>query len=195
MARVALDADVVIAFLDPGDDQHAQAVTELRRRLAAGDELVIGATVYAETIVRPLQSGTDATVDEFLDSAGIRVVPIDREIARRAAALRAAHPSLRLPDAMSLAAAIATDSTLLTLDKKLRRIVRVHQVSGLIAEREAQPRIPRIGGLRPSRPRCRSRERSRCPACGTSEEHGATVPAQIALLKCERLADPQSSSP
>ncbi len=113
---------MVIAFLDPGDDQHAAAVAELRPRLAAGDELLVGATVYAETIIRPLQQGTDATVDQFLDSASIAVIPVDRAIARRAAALRAEHPSLRLPDAMSLATAIMTDSTLLTLDKKLRKI-------------------------------------------------------------------------
>ncbi|HUB04255.1 MAG TPA: PIN domain-containing protein [Solirubrobacteraceae bacterium] len=124
MARVALDADIVIAFLDPGDDQHAAAVAQLRPRLAAGDELLIGATVYAETIVRPLQQGTDATVEQFLDSAAIAVVPIDRAIARKAAALRAEHASLRLPGAMSLATAIATGSTLLTLDKKLRRLAR-----------------------------------------------------------------------
>jgi predicted nucleic acid-binding protein len=124
VARVALDADIVIAFLDSGDDQHAVAVAQLRPRLAVGDELLVSATVYAETIVRPLRQGTDATVDQFLDSAGIAVVPIDRAIARRAAALRAKHPSLRLPDAMSLATAIATDSTLLTLDKKLRRLAK-----------------------------------------------------------------------
>jgi predicted nucleic acid-binding protein len=130
VARVALDADVVIAFLDPGDDQHAKAVAELRPRLAAGDELLVAATVYAESIVRPLQHGTDATVDEFFDAAGISIVPIDRAVARRAALLRAEHQSLRLPDAMSLAAAIATDSALLTLDKKLRRIARrVHSSS------------------------------------------------------------------
>jgi predicted nucleic acid-binding protein len=124
VARVALDADIVIAFLDPGDHQHAAAVAELRPRLAAGDELLVGATVYAETIVRPRQQGTHATVDQFLDSAGIAVVAIDRAIALRAAALRADHPSLRLPDAMSLATAIATDSTLLTLDKKLRQLAK-----------------------------------------------------------------------
>jgi predicted nucleic acid-binding protein len=124
VARIALDADIVIAFLDPGDDQHAAAIGELRPRLAAGDELLVGATVYAETIIRPLQQGTDATVDQFLDSANIAVIPIDRAIARRAAALRAEHPSLRLPDAMSLATAIMTDSTLLTLDKALRKIAR-----------------------------------------------------------------------
>ncbi|MBV9464685.1 MAG: PIN domain-containing protein [Solirubrobacterales bacterium] len=121
MARVALDADILIAFLDPRDDQHAAAVAQLRPRLAAGDELLIGATVYAETIVRPLQQGTNTTVDQFLDSAGISVVAIDRAIARRAAGLRAEHASLRLPDAMSLATAIATESMLLTLDKRLRR--------------------------------------------------------------------------
>ena len=124
MARVVLNADIVIAFLDPGDDQHATAVAELQPRLAAGDELLLAATVYAETIVRPIQQGTDATVEEFLDAANISIVPIDRTAARRAAALRAEHQSLRLPDAMSLATALATDSALLTLDKKLRRNAR-----------------------------------------------------------------------
>ena len=129
MARVALDADIVIAFLDPGDDQHATAVAELRPRLAAGDELLAAATVYAESIVRPLQQGTDATVDEFFAAAGISIVPIDRAVARRAAVLRAEHQSLRLPDAMSLATAVVTDSALLTLDKKLRQIARRVQPS------------------------------------------------------------------
>jgi len=126
MARVALDADVVIAFLDAGDDQHARALAELRPRLAAGDELLVGATVYAETMVRPLQKGAGATVDAFLDEAGITVMPVDRAIARRAARLRSQHPSLRLPDALSLATAQATDATLLTLDKKLHRLAKAH---------------------------------------------------------------------
>lgn len=129
MARVALDADIVIAFLDTADDQHATAVAELRPRLAAGDELLAAATVYAESIVRPLQQGTDAIVDEFFDAAGISIVPIDRAVARRAAVLRAEHQSLRLQDAMSLATAIVTDSALLTLDKKLRQIARRAQPS------------------------------------------------------------------
>jgi predicted nucleic acid-binding protein len=124
VARVALDADIVIAFLDPGDDQHARAVAELRPLLSAGDELLVGATVYAETIVRPLREGTDATVDAFLDAAGVRIVPVDRSVARRAAQLRAEHSSLRLPDAISLATALATDATLLTLDKKLHEVAK-----------------------------------------------------------------------
>jgi predicted nucleic acid-binding protein len=130
VARVALDADVVIAFLDPGDDQHMRAVEALRPRLAAGDQLLIGATVYAETIVRPLQRGTDATVDAFLDAAGITVVAVDRAVARRAARLRATYSSLRLPDAMSLATALATDATFLTLDKKLQQLAEQARPTG-----------------------------------------------------------------
>jgi predicted nucleic acid-binding protein len=127
VARVALDADIVIAFLDPGDEQHERAVAELRPLLASGAELFVGATVYAETIVRPLQEGTDATVDAFLDAAGVNIVPVDRAVARRAARLRADHASLRLPDAMSLATALASHATLLTLDKKLDRIAQQAQ--------------------------------------------------------------------
>jgi len=107
-----------------GDSASQTTVIEGNFGLAAGDELLVAATVYAETIVRPLQQGTDGTVDEFFDAAGISIVPIDRAVARRAAALRAAHQSLRLPDAMSLATAIATGSALLTTDNKLRQIAR-----------------------------------------------------------------------
>jgi predicted nucleic acid-binding protein len=122
VARVALDADLLIAFLDPADAQHERAVDELRPRLASGDELLIGATVYAEVIVRPLQQGTAGTVDGFLEAAGAKFVPVDRTIARRAAELRSQHQALRLPDAMSLATALTSDATLLTFDKKLNRI-------------------------------------------------------------------------
>jgi predicted nucleic acid-binding protein len=124
VARLALDTDLLIAFLDPGDAQHQDAVDELRPRLVAGDELLIGATVYAEVMVRPLRQASDATVDGFLDAAGIRFVPVDHAIAHRAARLRGDHPTLRLPDAMSLATAFVSDATLLTLDKKLKRIAQ-----------------------------------------------------------------------
>jgi predicted nucleic acid-binding protein len=122
MARVALDADVVIAFLDPSDAQHPQAVELLREHLASGDDILIAATVYAEVIVKPLQHGTDGTVDQFLAAAGAHVVDVDRALARRAAQLRGRHSALRLPDAMSLATALEANARLLTLDRTLQRI-------------------------------------------------------------------------
>jgi predicted nucleic acid-binding protein len=124
VARVALDADVVIAFLDAGDDQHERAVELLRPLLGGGAEMVIGASVYAEVMVRPLAHGTGAKVDEFIDGVGATVLAIDRELARRAAELRARHRALRLPDALSLATALMAGAELVTLDQRLRRVAR-----------------------------------------------------------------------
>ncbi len=121
MARVTLDADIIIAFLEAGDDQHEKAVRELRPRLVVGEEILVSAGVYAEVLVRPLQRGTAGTVDGFLKAIGATIVAVDAGVARRAAQLRADHRSLRLPDALSLAVALANEAELLTLDAKLRR--------------------------------------------------------------------------
>ena len=126
MAAVALDADVVIAFLDASDDQHRPAIDILRPRLAAGDRIMLAASVYAEVLVFPLRRGSDEAVDDFIAAIGAEIVPLDRQIARRAAQLRASHRSMRLPDALSLATALATDAELLTLDQRLRKIARQH---------------------------------------------------------------------
>jgi predicted nucleic acid-binding protein len=124
VARVAFDADVVIAFLDASDDQHERAVDLLRPRLGGGAEIVIGASVYAEVMVRPLARSTGERVDAFLDALGATVLAVDREIARRAAGLRARHRSLRLPDALALATALAAGAELVTLDQRLGRLAR-----------------------------------------------------------------------
>ena len=130
MARVALDADIIIAFLDAADDQHERAVAELRPRLKAGEEILLSASVYAEIMVRPLQHGTGFHVDAFLDAIGATVVSVDSAVARRTAQLRADHRALRLPDAFSLAAALSSDAELLTLDATLRRIAtRAHRTA------------------------------------------------------------------
>lgn len=98
-ATVALDADVVIAFLDASDDQHQRAIDLLRPRLATGDRMLLAASVYAEILVHPIKRAADKAIDEFITAIGAEIIAIDRDIARRAAELRASHSSLRLPDA------------------------------------------------------------------------------------------------
>lgn len=129
MARVALDADVVIAFLDAGDDQHERAVDLLRPLLTAGEEILLGASVYAEIMVRPLARGAGAQVDQFIDGIGATVLAIDRELGRRAAALKARHRLLRLPDALSLATALTAGADLVTLDQRLGGVARSERES------------------------------------------------------------------
>lgn len=120
MALTVLDAGIVIAALDASDAHHAAAVGALRDAHAAGDALVVPASAYAEALVGPSRKGAVAigVVDAFLDALPAGVEPVSREVAREAAALRAAHGrALRLPDALVLATAVAIDADLvLTTD-------------------------------------------------------------------------------
>jgi predicted nucleic acid-binding protein len=86
--------------------------------------------VYAEILVRPLQRGSDDTVDAFIDAIGATVVPIDRDIARRAAQLRGSHRALRLPDAISLATALLVGADFVTLDRRLRKTADLERATG-----------------------------------------------------------------
>jgi predicted nucleic acid-binding protein len=126
VATVALDADVVIAFLDASDDQHQRAIDVLRPRLAAGDRIVLAASVYAEILIHPIKRNADKAIDEFITAIGADIIAIDRDIARRAAQLRATHSRVRLPDALSLATALATGADLLTFDQRLGKIASEH---------------------------------------------------------------------
>ena len=110
MALVVLDASVIIAFRDPADALHARAVDAFRAH--SSDELVLPASVFAEILVGPRRHGAESvsSLEAFMRDFAMRVVPLDSEIARGAAHLRAGNPSLRLPDAFVLATAVRLDA-------------------------------------------------------------------------------------
>jgi predicted nucleic acid-binding protein len=116
VGAVALDASVAIGFLEPADAHHDRAVARLRD--CRGDSLIMAASAYSETLVRPLARGLGDRVEAFIDGLEVEIVAADREIARRAAELRAATDALRLPDALVLATAGARRARLLTFDER-----------------------------------------------------------------------------
>ena len=125
MAVVVLDASVVIAFLDATDAHHERAVVALTARRA--DELVIPASVYAETLVRPFREGAAAVakVERFLADFAIRTEPLTADIARRAAELRSRRTGLKLPDAIVLATGEALSAAaILTADAEWSKVSR-----------------------------------------------------------------------
>jgi len=124
VGAVALDASVLIGLLEEGDAHHARAMTELRVRAAREDRLLLVASAYAEILVGPMRKGHEAVVDGFIRDSRTEVVPIDAELARAAARLRARHRALRLADALVLACAHRHEAELLTFDDRLRRIAR-----------------------------------------------------------------------
>lgn len=120
MGLTILDAGVVIAALDASDAHHEATLEALREARTRGDALAVPASAYAESLVGPSRRGAEAvaTVDAFLDALPARVEPATRDVARKAAALRAAHGrGLRLPDALVLATATSIGADLvLTTD-------------------------------------------------------------------------------
>jgi len=109
MALTILDAGVVIGILDGNDPHHEASRAAVAAALTRGDELAIPASAYAECLVGPARQGRDAVgaVDAFLSDLPADVEPITRQVASRAAQLRARHGRrLRLPDALVLATAL-----------------------------------------------------------------------------------------
>ena|SRR5437867_1720668 len=125
MGLTVLDAGVVIAGLDADDAHYTAAADALSAARDRGDSFVLPASAYAEILVRPASRGarTVARVDAALDAMAITIADTDREIARRAAILRARHSSLRLPDALVIATAVELEADhLLTTDRRWKAL-------------------------------------------------------------------------
>ena len=91
-----------------------------------GQELILPASAYAETLVDPWRAGANSVtvVKGFLAELGVRIEPLTANVAERAARLRSIHRGLRLPDALVLATAEALDAVALTADRRWQRVSR-----------------------------------------------------------------------
>jgi predicted nucleic acid-binding protein len=128
VALVVLDAGIVVAALDAGDAHHRVVVDVLGRH--AEDELLLPASALAEALVAPTRRGVAGDVRAILRGLGLVVVPLDEEIAASAAALRAAQPSIRLPDALVAATGdVLGADVVLTTDRRVARLPRCQLVT------------------------------------------------------------------
>lgn len=105
---IVLDASVAIAALSAEDTHHPAAADALSR--AGEAELVLAASTRAEILVGPSRTGGSAlaAARDFLE--GCSTVPIGASLADAAAALKAIHRALSLPDALTLALAERIDA-------------------------------------------------------------------------------------
>jgi len=118
---IVLDASVAIAALAADDAHHDAAVKALAG--ASDDELVLAATTRAEILVGPARAGAKAlaAARDFVD--GCETVPVGAAIADDAAALKARHRGLSLPDAITLALAAMLDADAAwTFDRRWRKV-------------------------------------------------------------------------
>jgi predicted nucleic acid-binding protein len=93
------------------------------------EDLLVGITsaiTLTEVLVQPFMSANVRLQQEYRDillySPNFEVVPIDLDVAERAADLRARH-GLRTPDALQIAAALSSGcEAFVTNDSKLQRV-------------------------------------------------------------------------
>jgi predicted nucleic acid-binding protein len=121
MGLTVVDAGVIIGFLDANDAHHTAAHTALEDARARNDRIVIPASAFAEILVGPSRKGATAiaAVRDLISRVPIAVEPLDAEIAIAAAAIRARHRALKLPDALVIATAGHLDADrLITTDRE-----------------------------------------------------------------------------
>jgi len=123
-STLALDTNIFIYAYTPNRPKHKDAVAILDRIRQLKIRTLISVIVFEEFLVGIYKQGLENRLSEFEDfltaSDLIKVVDVNRQIARTAAKLRAEHPSLRAPDAIHLASAIESKAKIfLTTDRRL----------------------------------------------------------------------------
>jgi predicted nucleic acid-binding protein len=121
---VVLDSDAVVGFVDGTDALHGAADAAVRD-IAGKQRLVVSVVTYAEVVTGARIGHHDLdAVAGFLADVISRIVPVDVEIADRAAELRAGTRSLRMPDALIVATAELDPEAdvLLTGDRQVAKL-------------------------------------------------------------------------
>jgi predicted nucleic acid-binding protein len=138
---VALDASVVVGFLDGSDELHKAADREIREILR-DHQLVVSVVTYAEVLTGAcLGHHDEGRVRGFFEELISRVIPVDTAVADVAAGLRARSRSLAMPDAL-IAATAELDPEVQLLVSGDRGVAKleglgcpVHLVAGQRADR------------------------------------------------------------
>ncbi len=110
---IVADASALIAYLNPRDAHHADAV----QGLIDVDQFVVHPVTLAEVLVHPARSGSESTVLNTLISIGMQESPMPID-AVALARLRA-ESGLKMPDCLVLATAVWHGTDVLTFDDQL----------------------------------------------------------------------------
>ncbi len=122
--RVYIDAQIIIYFVEKRA-RYYRLIAPLWDPSRSPVRLITSELSLLETIVAPLAHGNQQLVSLFESTIrrSCELIPIDQPVLRRAAELRAAHPSLRVPDAIHVASGQAhAPDAFLTNDRRLTAI-------------------------------------------------------------------------
>jgi predicted nucleic acid-binding protein len=137
VAVALVDSSAIIAYMVEGDALHTDAARAIESAMTGGAPLAMSAVTWSEVLHGALLGYYgEREVRELAEDFGIRILPVDAEIAEKAAALQAAYratsrrdprPKLRTPDALILATAAVYDDvdTVIGGDEQWTRVPHV----------------------------------------------------------------------
>jgi predicted nucleic acid-binding protein len=122
-----LDSNIII-YLVEQEPRYYPVLSSLLARANSGQiQLVSSELAILECLVIPLRNQDAELVGDYHDillASDLRLVPVSLEILYEAARLRAAHPRLRIPDAIHWSAASSAQADyLLTNDADFLRLL------------------------------------------------------------------------
>ena len=132
LPRIYLDSNVfILAMENPG--AHSDHAWWIIQAIDDGEIAAVTSEItLAEVMVRPIELGDAALRSAYeemiVPSDRFEVISVGREILIRAAELRAQRRSIRLPDAIHIATALAGDCSCVVSDDR-----RLHSIDGVMA--------------------------------------------------------------
>ena len=128
--RVFVDTAPFIYLLEDNDLYIEKMTSIFGQFIGHGVSLLTSAITIEEYLVHPYrtqQPEKEAAFFDFLRDARIHIIPVDADIARTAAKIRATHRSFKAMDSLQLASAVHWGCNgFLTNDKRLRSFEGTH---------------------------------------------------------------------
>ena len=121
MARVVLDAGVIIGLYDDNDPHHKWAVDFMFQTTA--DKLMMSAINHAEILVYPLKAGVKDAFKMSIEGLGIKLESNSLLQTEDLATLRATT-GLKMTDVCAIHLAASEDSILATTDKAVAKAAK-----------------------------------------------------------------------
>lgn len=138
---LALDSNILISAFNAYENPNSlgnKAQVILKEIKQIGSQVFISVLVFEEFLVYFYKDDLVKDIgyyEEFITGGGLFTVKdVDRQVARRAAWIRAEYPNIRTPDAIHLASAIESGAgVFITADKGLPKKIgklKIHALTG-----------------------------------------------------------------
>jgi predicted nucleic acid-binding protein len=123
------DTNCIIYLIEQNPAWEQQILGRIQHIIVAGAMLLVSDLTRAECLIGPFKKndrGLETRYRQFFNDPAVHVAPLSAEVCEYAARIRARSASIKLPDALHLAAAVVNQcNTFLTADLRLASVSEI----------------------------------------------------------------------